>query len=180
MAQHTLYNQYYDQYKQKVYNFFFYRLERDSALVDDLTSDTFMKAYEKFDSYDDTYTFSTWIYTIARNTLTDYFRRNKQVQSLETMQEEGHDIADEGSVDFESQLSAEMSVDQVKEILDDLPAQQRECIILKYLEQMETKDIAEVVGQSEANVRQLVSRGMKRLRKAAPAVYSFLLLLSAS
>lgn len=177
MSQLTTFHDYYDAYKEKVYSFFFYRLERDSALVEDLTSDTFLKAYQNFDRYDDQYAFSTWIYTIARNTLTDYFRRHKIHESVETMQEEGRDIADDSSTDFESQLSAEMSVDQVKDVLDGLPAQQRECIILKYLEQMETAEIANVTGLSEANVRQQVSRGMKRLRKAAPAVYLFLLFL---
>ena len=169
------FDEYYHEYKQKVYNFFYYRLDRDSALVDDLTSDTFIKAFEKFDTYDDTYAFSTWIYTIARNTLTDYFRRNRQVSSIETMQEDGIEIEDDESTRFEDQLSAEMSVEQVKEVLDSLPSLQRECIVLKYLEGMENTQIADITGESEGNVRQSISRGMKRLRKSAPFVYFFLI-----
>ncbi|MDF2379603.1 MAG: RNA polymerase sigma factor [Candidatus Gracilibacteria bacterium] len=169
------FDDYYHDYKKKVYNFFFYRLDRDSALVDDLTSDTFIKAFEKFESYDDTYAFSTWIYTIARNTMIDYFRRHKKTTSIETMNEKGIEIEDEDSTDFENKLSAEMSVEQVKEVLDTLPALQRECIVLKYLEDMETSQIADIMGESEGNVRQSISRGMKRLRKNAPLVYLFIL-----
>lgn len=169
------FDEYYHEYKQKVYNFFYYRLDRDSALVDDLTSDTFMKAFEKFDTYDDTYAFSTWIYTIARNTMIDYFRRHKQTLSIETMNEKGVEIEDEDSTNFENKLSAEMSVEQVKEVLDTLPPLQRECIVLKYLEGMEHAQISDITGESKGNVRQSVSRGMKRLRKSAVAVYVFLL-----
>ena len=154
----------YDQYKHKVYSFFYYRLNGDEQLAEDLTSDTFLKVFDKFDSYNEKYALSTWVYTIAKNTLTDFFRKNKADVSLEDYEEIHGESEDERLEDIEKKLNTALTTEKVLEVLEELPPFHKECIVLRYLEEMEMEEIAEITGKSEANVRQALSRGMKKLK----------------
>ena len=154
---------YYENYKDRLYSFFYYRLS-DSDLAEDLTSETFIKAFEKFDDYNPAYSFGTWLYTIGRNKLTDHFRTAKEVSSIDVFEEEGGEIEDENLEDIEKTLNDAVTVERFKEIMDTLPALQKECILLRYLDDLEFAEISEITGASYDQVRQSVSRGMKKLR----------------
>ena len=65
---------FYHEYKHKAHRFTLYRVGGDQNLAEDLTSDIFLKAFERFKTYDSTYAFCTWIFTIARNTIIDHYR----------------------------------------------------------------------------------------------------------
>lgn len=163
---------YYEQYKHKVFSFLLYRLRGERALAEDLTSDVFLKAYEKFETYDSTYAFNTWIYTIARNVCIDHVRKHKEIVDLEQVVE----VEDPDVVRIEEKVDISQQMDRVHAFLGQLPILQRECIILKHLEGMSTKEIADATGESEENVRQAVSRGLKKLRIGMISI--FLLLCS--
>ena len=155
---------YYDEYKHKIYTFFYYRLPNDTDLVEDLISETFLKAFEKFDTFNDRYAFSTWIYTIARNVLIDYFRKNKKVENIDDINEGRLSIIDKNADVLQEKIDVKIGVEQIKKILNTLPKLQKECILLRYLEDMEYKKIAEVTDKSQDNVRQAISRGLKKLK----------------
>src|SRR5512132_1902515 len=71
----------------RIYNFFRYRLD-DSDQAEDLTAATFEKAWRARARYrKDRAAFSTWLYTIARNVATDYFRRRRDDLPLEVLRE---------------------------------------------------------------------------------------------
>jgi len=168
--QYRQFQSHYHETKHKVFSFVFYRVGQDTMLAEDLTSDIFLKAYERFESYNDDYAFTTWVYTIARNHLTDYFRKNKDVASNEI------EISDERSTEtmLKTNLDTLDSMARLRPLLAKLPSLQQECLILKYLDELETKEIAHITGESTANVRQALSRGLKKLRGQAHFL-SFLL-----
>ena len=67
----------YKDYHGKVFGYIISQVS-NSDLAEDLCEDVFLKVYEKLDTFDETKaSISTWIYTIARNTLTDYYRTRK-------------------------------------------------------------------------------------------------------
>ena len=69
---------FYEQYLPKVYRYISYRIS-DTHTAEDITSAVFEKALNKFKSFSpEKASFSTWIFTIARNTLTDHFRAERQ------------------------------------------------------------------------------------------------------
>jgi RNA polymerase sigma-70 factor (ECF subfamily) len=170
------FKRYYQQYKDKVYTFMYYRSGLDKELTNDLVSETFLKAYENFANFDDNYAFSTWIYTIARNVFIDQLRKNKGTKvDLQELDQ----ITETTSEELELEIDQEISYTETLKLLKKLPDLQRECIMLKYLSELSTKEIAATCEISEANVRQAISRGLKNLRanslEILPALIIYLL-----
>jgi RNA polymerase sigma-70 factor (ECF subfamily) len=141
----------------------YYRLDGDEGLAEDMASDTFLKAFEKFDTYNDKYAFSTWIYTIARNVLIDYVRKNKvKISGIEEVEDKPSQKITEESLQFS--IDKEIDLKKVQSVMETLTDFQKDCIIMKYLNELKTKEISEITGQSEINVRQAISRGMRKLK----------------
>lgn len=177
MSSHAQFITYYNDYKHKVYSFVLYRVGGDSALAEDITSATFLKAYEKFERYDDTYAFSTWIFTIARNTVTDHYRAHKGENiDIDEVQEI---IEDErvDEADWQLAIDRELKLPEIYAALEKLPDNQKEVVILKYLEDHTTKEIAEIIDQSEGYVRLALSRGLKRLQPLLQNLKNLVILL---
>ena len=87
----------YEEYLPRVFQYMNYRIE-DRAIAEDLTSDIFNKALSGFAKYDSgKAAFSTWIYSIARNTLIDYYRGRSREQRLqkEAEPEDSEDFGEE-------------------------------------------------------------------------------------
>lgn len=153
----------YNEYKDKIHNFLIYRLNGDQATAEDLTSEVFIKAYENFDSYNDQFKFSTWIYRIAQNTLIDHFRKlGRRRQALEPIENAEEELSSE-SVERDFEIQFQMQ--QVYQHLKKLPDLQQECILLKYLEGFTHAEIALITQKTEVNVRKLLSRGIKSLNR---------------
>ena len=77
-----LFGRLYEQYLSRIFQYVSYRIE-DRTTAEDLTSDIFNKALTNFTKYDSgKATFSTWIFSIARNTLIDYYRRRSRVEGF--------------------------------------------------------------------------------------------------
>ncbi|QFR38927.1 RNA polymerase sigma factor [Candidatus Gracilibacteria bacterium 28_42_T64] len=153
----------YNQYKNKIFSYFYYNLGKDRELAEDLTSETFLKGYDKIDSYDDTFSFSTWIFKIARNKLIDHYRKDTSDVSING--DENLDIEEfikyEG--DFTRKIDTEFDMKQVYMALDKIPETYKDYIVMKYLNEFSTKEISNITGKSEANIRKIISRGLERL-----------------
>jgi RNA polymerase sigma-70 factor (ECF subfamily) len=164
----------YHDYKNKIYSYILYRINGNTELAEDITSDVFFKAYKAFAKYDEkSAAFSTWIYRIARNTLIDHFRKNKMHQT--EYNDEIH--GGENEEHFVDRLDVEIDMKKVHGALETLPDLQREIVVLKLLENFDTHEIAEQVGKTPENVRKILSRGLKTLRNCLIqilVVFSFL------
>ena len=162
---------YYNQHKHQVFSFFFYRLNGDRATAEDLTGDVFVKAFEHFDSFDPSKKFYSWIFAIVRNTLTDYFRTQKKYVALE----EGEEVSDQNSVAFIRQVDCGLRMNKIHDALNKIPPFQKECVLLKYLGELTTKEIALATQETEDNVRQSVSRALSKLRSRKELFCAFIL-----
>jgi RNA polymerase sigma-70 factor (ECF subfamily) len=143
----------------KVYNFFRYRVG-DGPLAEDLTATTFEKAWRKRRRYRrDLGAFSTWLFTIARRTAIDYYRRRKSPVSLERVAEP----VDEGrSPELVVQRRGEF--ERLSRLLEGLPERDRELIAMKYGAELTNRKIAELTGLSETNVGTILYRAVRKLR----------------
>ncbi|MBT4937017.1 RNA polymerase sigma factor [Candidatus Peregrinibacteria bacterium] len=149
----------YDIYIEDIYRFVFYKVGQ-REIAEDLTEDSFLKAWEKLDTFEQTkHPFSSWLYRIAKNKVIDYFRKEKV-----SIEELNIDIADER---METKKSAEQYFNQklLQKSLVHLPETQREVVVLRYVNELSHKEISEVVGKSEIAVRTLLSRGMAKLKE---------------
>ena len=152
----------------RLYNFFRYRVGND-ALAEDLTSTTFEKAWRKRESYRrDLAGFYTWMFAIARNVATDYFRRHKEVISLDEIVANPNPaflISDPGEGPEEAVQKA-ADFNHLSNLLRQLPVRDQEIVAMKYGAGLSNREIARLMNTSESNVGTLASRLVARLRSA--------------
>lgn len=142
----------------RIYNYFRYRIGEDLA-SQDLTAVTFEKAWRgRMRFRRNLGAFSTWIFTIARNTAIDYFRQTRR----ETPLDEGHDLVEPASVEDEVQHRQETS--RLLSILGKMPTREGELIALKYGGKLTNREIAKLTHLSESNVGAILSRAIQKLR----------------
>lgn len=139
-------------YFGKIYNYIFYRV-CDQSLAEDLTQDVFVKLTKNIHSYVPTASFSSYLYRIAHNTLVDHFRTAKQIEEI-TESQAAPDVftAVEAKLDVQNMLAA-------------LPEQQRECIILYYLQELNYREIAQILDIPMPTAKSRVKRGLAVCKK---------------
>ncbi len=151
----------YEQYLPKVYRYVSYRIP-DIHTAEDLTSAVFEKALTKFNSYKaDKAAFSTWIFTIARNTLTDHFRAN---QSRKTVPMEDPAAAVEPDSRPEDESEKEEELQTLHACVAQLSKSEQEIISLKFGAEMTNRQIAMMLSLSESNVGIIIYRAVRKLR----------------
>jgi len=151
----------YDTYMPKIYRYVSYRTG-SASVAEDLTSDVFEKALKHFDSYrQERASQATWLTTIARNTITDYFRRESRVQ---VVREE--DAPEEESKDppVEEQVERLEEVRELRLCLAALPQLDQDIISLKFGAGLNNREIARSLNVSESNVGTRLFRSVRRLR----------------
>ena len=151
----------YREYFPKIYNYIFYRvLSRETA--EDIVSDIFLKAARAARSYDPNRgALSTWLFRIAKNALTDYFRTRRVHANLDDVA--AHPAL---SVRFEDQLR-QISSDRHRElyrVLCRLPERERMILYYKFFEEKNNRQIALLMDMNDSTVGTVLSRTLKKLR----------------
>lgn len=151
----------YDRYFARIYNYIRYRvLERDAA--DDLVSAVFEKVLDKYGSFDPGRRgLEPWLFAIARNTLNDYFRRQK-VRGWFTITDREENIASGESVEGAAERSEENAC--LLAALAKLSEEERELIAMKFTLGLTNRDIAGETGLGESKVGVTLFRAMKKLK----------------
>ena len=151
----------YEQYLPRIFQYVNYRVG-DRTAAEDLTSDIFNKALSNFTKYDSgKAAFSTWIFSIARNTLIDYYRRRSREQKFQK-EAESKVVAFSTSPEEEASRSEEIS--ELRECLSLLNPNEQELISLKFSSEMTNREIARIMGLSESNVGTILCRAIRKLR----------------
>ena len=151
----------YNDYFARVDNYVHYRVD-DFHAADDLVSQIFEKLFAKLKYYQpEKAIFSTWLFSIARNTITDYYRsqKRKQVVSLDISPE----LTDSKPDPIDIVILNETR-QHLQKALASLSQRERDIIALKFWSGSSNKAIAEIMGISESNARVILFRAMRRLR----------------
>ena len=152
----------YDEFMPKVFRYIHYKVN-DEQMTEDLTSTVFEKALVSFDRYSSNKAaFSTWIFSIARNTMIDYYRTNKMRQQV-SLDEAVEMPSREPSPQEEVEKKAEQ--EYLKGCLSRLPEDDQEIIRLKFAGEFNNRQIAKMLGLSESNVGVRLFRAVKKLRE---------------
>ncbi|SDD26244.1 sigma-70 family RNA polymerase sigma factor [Nocardioides lianchengensis] len=155
----------YDHYQGSVYRFLFYRT-RSSTLAEDLTSETFFRALRSMTSFRwQGKDFGAWLMTIARNLATDHFKAGRTRLEMATEDMGQHDDATEGP---EAAVLAGLTNEILLRALTELPVEQRDCLVMRFLQGMSIAETAAVLGRSDGAIKQLQLRGVRNLAKLMP------------
>lgn len=139
------------------------RLVRDHDAAEDVVQETFVKAYRDIQSFDTKRKFSSWLYRIAHNEAIDYIRKNRRLVGL--------DEASEVASDTDIYSSAQSSLDQDKtkkrlgKAINAISLRYREPVILRFYEEKEYEEIAEIMRIPIGTVGTYISRAKKELKE---------------
>lgn len=146
----------YTQYAEKVRGYIVGKTN-NSQLAEDLCSDVFIKVYEKIDSFDPTKSsVSTWIFTITRNTLIDYYRTRRVFSEVPEELEDDQSIEDD--------VCNQEQLEILAKALEHLDERQRNIIVLRYYSGKTLKEIAQTLDISYAYVKILHNKALGELK----------------
>jgi len=152
----------YDEYVDPIFRYVYYKVG-NFAESQDLTGQAFLKAFENIDSFEmRDVAFSSWLYRIAHNLVVDYFRRESKRENV-LIEEQPTAVSAEGNpVDA---VIADMESDRLYRALQKLTHNQREVIVLKFIDNLSNAQVAEIMGISVGAVKSVQKRGLLSLNK---------------
>lgn len=120
---------------------------KNDELADDIYQETFIKVVRFIDDgrYTDNGKFLSWVLRIAHNQVIDYFRQTKQQNNL-TEADAGYDILNTkklADASIEDRMVSEQTEADLRKLVDNLPAEQKEVVFMRYFGEMSFKEIAE-------------------------------------
>jgi RNA polymerase sigma-70 factor (ECF subfamily) len=139
-----------NRHKDRIYTYIF-MFVRDSYLAEDLLQETFIKVIDKLRTgkYQEQNKFLPWISRVAYNLCVDYYRREKRLPKVTTR--DGFDIFSVlkfSDASVEEKIIEDQTVVRVRTLIEQLPEEQREVLILRHYSDMSFKEISEVTGVS--------------------------------
>ncbi len=162
----------YDRHFSAVYRFIYYKtFHRERA--EDLTGQVFMKAYEKYHTFDPAKGGArAWLYRIAGNAVADHYRRNRKTVSIHDV----WDIAGETDVALDHENREKLLA--LRKAMAELSPPERDVIILRIWENAPYRAIATLLNRTEPACKMLFSRTLSRLRATLGATALLALLLA--
>jgi len=159
------FGQIYDRYVDSVYRYVYYRVG-SATLAEDLTSETFLRALRRIDSFSwQGKDIGAWFVTIARNLVTDHFKSSRFRLEVTTADILDADRADDGiEEEVVERLTNAVLIDAVRK----LKPEQQECVVLRFLQGLSVAETAEVMGRTEGAIKQLQLRAVRVLAKLMP------------
>jgi RNA polymerase sigma-70 factor (ECF subfamily) len=150
----------YDEYKTPIYNYI-YHLVGNREQADDLTQDTFLKAFKALPKMDASLKLSAWLYRIATNTAYDALRRRKLIAWL-PWQDLDHEPADVESADPQETIG---TTELVHAALRRMPRHYRAALLLYTQEGFSYAEIAKTLSIAESGVKMYLSRARHSFRE---------------
>ncbi|NRG47016.1 RNA polymerase sigma factor [Bacillus sp. CRN 9] len=154
------FSQVYDEYSDRIFSYIFL-LVNNRATAEDLTQESFIKAYQSFNQFNEESQLYTWLVKIARNTAIDYIRKKSKYRFL--------------PFDLKNLYSEQQSPDEILlkgekitilyEAINRLKMDYREVIVLRKIKEFSIKESAEILNWKEDKVRITTLRAIKALKK---------------
>jgi RNA polymerase sigma-70 factor (ECF subfamily) len=157
-----------EQYQHRLYRYLLY-LTRDPQLAQDIFQDTWIRVLERGSQYSARYKFETWLMSIARNLVIDNVRRKHTTSfsELESDDEEApkFDVADERAEQAFQQIQQQQQDDRLGVLLHGLPVLYREVLTLRFHEDLQLEEIAQILHAPISTVKSRLRRGLDMLQK---------------
>ncbi len=150
----------YDEYVDRVYRYLLFRV-REAADAEDLTSEVFTRAFANIQRYRwQGKSFLAWLYTIARNAVTDRMRRARPTVDLT----DALGVLD-GAPTAHEYVEANDRAAALRRAITKLTNEQQEVLLLRFMQSCSSQEVARLMGKNEGAVRALQFRALVRLRK---------------
>ena len=134
---------------------------RDSPLAEDLTSDVFERVVKQIHTWRPVgKPFIAWLYTIAGNLVINHTKRQNRIEWLPLNDQEVY-----SGDSLMAQIGKKLETEKIAEALNQLTEEQRQVIILRFLQQQTVTTVAKAIGKSDASIKSLQRRAINALRR---------------
>jgi RNA polymerase sigma-70 factor (ECF subfamily) len=168
-------------FHRRIYNIC-YRFAGSADDAQDLTQEVFIKVYKTVGSFDgDKASFNTWVTTVTRNLLVDHFRKTRNDRATDSIDasqgadEDGPTLADrlasDGSENPQKHVESRERREMVQRALQQISPDLREAVILRDLQDMDYREIAQVLKVPEGTVKSRINRGRAELARLLQRTY---------
>ncbi len=156
-----------EKYLRSIYNFLRTFIQDQDAL-DDLTQETFIKAWKNLKSFDTQKNFKTWLFAIAKNTAYDFLKKKKTIPFSAFLNEEGDNILE--NIKTESVLPLEILEKAEREKvfetrLNQLPTDYRTLLMLRYKEDFSLQEISQILNIPYNTVKSRHIRALSKFKE---------------
>ncbi len=137
-------------HRQRIYAYILTRVH-DQDLAEDLFQDAFIKVIKtlKKGRYNEEGKFLPWVLRISHNLIIDHFRRNKRMPMMETTEDfDIFDVISDSGLSSENQIIKDQIIQDVRKLIQKLPPEQKEVLIMRHYAEMSFKEIAAQTGVS--------------------------------
>lgn len=156
------FGQLYDEYVSQIFRYVYYKVG-NYADAQDLTGQTFLRAFENIQSYElRDVAFSSWLYRIAHNLVVDFFRKESKRNDVPI---EGHSLGMSETGNPADELMASHESQQLYNALSRLTNNQREVIVLKFIDNLSNWQVAEIMAISVGAVKSAQKRALIALNR---------------
>ena len=147
-----------------------WRKIRDFHYAEEITQDTFLRAYQKLSTLKDPSQFLRWLYTIANRLCLNWLRKEKKYEKLQSLEDTSMEEVEESTYaryvsEQRETETTEQHFEIVEKLLEKLPESERTTMVLYYLGEMTTTEIGKFLGVSVKAIRTRLHRARKRLQE---------------
>lgn len=155
----------------QLYNLYFERVYRyarlklgNAADAEDVTAAVFLSAWRTIDRFTPKHesSFAGWLFRLAHNALVDRYRRSRPVVSLDTALDDG---AAQSLAGPEAAMEWHLTLLDLHQALQQLTEEQREVVLLRFVEGLSAREVGDIMGKQEGTVRGLQFRAIEALRR---------------
>jgi RNA polymerase sigma-70 factor (ECF subfamily) len=149
----------YDHYFDQIFRYVYFRVKPEE--VDDIVETVFIKSWVKLEKYEKRdVSFGAWLFRIAHNAVIDYRRAHRSILPIDPRTKD-----ESVGAAPERQTERAMMAQEVRAAVDELKEPYKQVVTLKFLIGISNAEIAEILGQTEGNVRVLQFRALKELKE---------------
>lgn len=152
----------YDQYSDKIFRHLYFRIrDREKAL--DLMQETFTKTFLYIKDGVKVDNIQAFLYKVATNLMIDDAKKNQKyrIVSFDQLEEDGF----APGIDNTAELKRKIDAETVLSKLGQIPPQYQAVIVMRYVDELSPKEIAQTLGETENSIRVKIHRSLKQLRK---------------
>lgn len=147
----------------QVFGYVYMRVGRDRDLAEDLVSEIFLKALEKFDSFDEKQgSFRSWIFQITRNHLIDHYKSSEQ-KGTTSLDELENVLPDSQNV--EEDFLRDVEKEALYEAMETLDSEKKEMVILRFISGYSYQEMSNILGKDENTLRVTIFRTLDVLKR---------------
>lgn len=157
----------YDRYHEDLFQYVFY-LVKDRTTTEDIVQEVYIKVLRSYENFRGDSSEKTWLFSIARHTTMDFFRKQQRhknrIADFLNWNQEIENLKDRQALPEEIMVADE-EVQKIYKLLDQCTLDQKNVLILRYIQSLSIKETAEILSWSKSKVKTTQHRAIKKLQK---------------